>query len=139
MTKDRELMIGVLSALALLLFLMSRSMYWVALDVGVRLDLWPITAGGFDAYAFTQSQHLINVIAFYIWALSKPVTIGLLLLKNKFAVYTHITGFVATLVDWVLLALIPQSDGSDFIVAVYTAESLVMVILIRLSVLRYLK
>jgi hypothetical protein len=139
MTRDRQLVIVILLAFVLLLFLMSRSMWWVALDVGVRLDLWPVSTGGFDAYAFTETQSLANVILFYIWALSKPVTVGLLFLKNKLAIYTHIAGFVATLLDWVLLALNPHDDGSSFVVAVFTAESLLLVVLIRLLVLRYLK
>jgi hypothetical protein len=125
-------------AIGLLLYLTLRSFWWLALDVGVRLDLWPTGNSGFDAYAFTDSQTTLNVILFYIWVLTKPVSIWLLVAKRRLVIAVHIIGFAVSLADWVLLSLNDYRFISSAAAISFSIQTLILVILIRLTMRRFL-
>jgi hypothetical protein len=79
------------------------ALWWLALDLGVRMGFWPDDATSFDSAGFTNTQSLFNVLVFYVWELTKPLTWLFLLQRRHWAIYVHAAGFMASITDWILL------------------------------------
>jgi hypothetical protein len=115
------------------------SFWWFGLDIGVRLDIWPTHLSDFDSYAFTKTQSPLNVIAFYIWVATKPLTVWWLLHKRWLAIIAHFIGIMANLADWVLLSTNVYNDGANLVALTFSfIETLLLAMMIRLALNRVL-